>query len=249
MLNKWVWESHVVRNESDRQKRHLKNKLSCRQVGPTQTDDKYWAARHDLATLPREHSAVTRQHRKLTVLWHHSWHLLHLWPSRRLSPLRPTAKWPAESHGEQGWPRPIRVERRNLSGHIPEKWTVWHIQDPTMPTQDARVPRSKRGKWRGSRCRIIFREKCDFKRYERKGTEFHRGRARGFDEQSSHTYTTRKHLTTRNSDFCQLVKLDSNILTPEWSLRVHVGLNCNEPVPQLEKVHRKHFLTRYPDCI
>lgn len=58
----------MVRNESDRQKRHLKNKLSCRQVGPTQTDDKYWAARHDLATLPREHSAVTRQHRKLTVL-------------------------------------------------------------------------------------------------------------------------------------------------------------------------------------
>lgn len=50
--------SWVVRNKYDQQKRHFKKKLSCGQVEPKQRDDKYWAARNDLATPQRERAAV-----------------------------------------------------------------------------------------------------------------------------------------------------------------------------------------------
>lgn len=68
-------------------------RFSSRQVGPKQREDRYWAARNDLATLRRKHSAATQQqkpfqHRKLTVPRSHSWP-----PSWPVSWAVPTQDW------------------------------------------------------------------------------------------------------------------------------------------------------------
>lgn len=51
----------MVRNKYDQQKRHFRKKLSWRRVEPKRREDKYWAARKDLATPPRERPAECGQ--------------------------------------------------------------------------------------------------------------------------------------------------------------------------------------------
>lgn len=69
----------MARNKYDQQKRHFKKKLSCRQVEPKQRDDKYRAARKDLATLQRECSAVWHSYawqQRAGSSGRHLWHVL-----------------------------------------------------------------------------------------------------------------------------------------------------------------------------